>query len=115
MRAFVAAACLFATLAAPAQNKLQLSIDTIMRGPGLTGYPPRNVRWSRDGQQVYFQWKQYSDPIEENDFDTYVVNRDGKGLRKLTDDEANDAPPATGDFTKDQQHPHSGDLFVLDE
>ena len=73
--------------ATPPLPPLTLDVDTIMRGYGLTGYAPRNVRWSPDGQQVFFEWKRWSDPTEEN-FDTYVAGRDGKGLRKLTDDEA---------------------------
>ncbi len=81
-------AALAASLSLPivAQQKLELTVDTIMRGHGLAGYAPRGVRWSRDGKLVYFEWKQYGDPVEE-DFDTYVVGRDGKGLRKLSDEE----------------------------
>ena len=78
-----------------AQNRLELTVDTIMRGQGLAGWSPRAVRWSPDGKSVYFEWKQYGDPVEE-DYDTYVVGRDGKGLRKLSDEEAKDAPPARG-------------------
>src|SRR5690349_6538231 len=73
-------------------QKLELTIDTIMRGYGLEGYAPRAVRWSRDGQLVYFEWKQFSDPTE-GDFHTWVVGRDGKGLRKLSDAEEKNAPP----------------------
>jgi dipeptidyl aminopeptidase/acylaminoacyl peptidase len=95
---------------------LDLSVDTIMRGNGLTGYPPRAVRWSADGQQVYFEWKQYTDPTEEN-FDTYVVGRDGKGLRKLTDAEAKNAPPADGNYSRDRKravYVDGGDVFLYD-
>ena len=64
-------------------SALELTVDTIMRGNGLAGYVPHAVRWAPDGKSVYFEWKQYSDPVEE-DYDTYVVGRDGKGLRKLS-------------------------------
>ncbi len=33
-----------------------LSIANIMRGPELYGRAPANVRWSPDGQWIYFQW-----------------------------------------------------------
>ena len=59
-----------------AQKKFALTIDNIMRGPGLYGYEPNGVRWSGDSQKIYFQWKQASDPID-HPMDTYVVNRDG--------------------------------------
>ena len=45
----------------------------------------------------------YSDPLEK-DRDTYVVNRDGSGLRKLSDDEKKDAPPAGGESDARQAH-----------
>ena len=32
-----------------AQKKFALTIENIMRGPGLYGYEPNNVRWSGDG------------------------------------------------------------------
>jgi dipeptidyl aminopeptidase/acylaminoacyl peptidase len=95
---------------------LDLSVDTIMRGNGLAGYPPRAVRWSADGQQVYFEWKQYTDPTEEN-FDTYVVGRDGKGMRKLSDAEAKNAPPADGNYSRDRKravYVDGGDVFLYD-
>jgi len=99
-----------------AQEKLHLDVDTIMRGPGLSGYSPKSVRWARDGESVYFEWKRYSDPVEA-EFDTYVAGRDGKGLRKLTDDEAKDAPPEGGSLTRDQRrtvYVDDGDVFLYD-
>src|SRR4051812_36810642 len=61
-----------------------LTVAEIMRGPGLVGYEPREARWSGDSQRIYFSWKQPSDPVLAEP-DTYIVNRDGSGLRKLTD------------------------------
>jgi hypothetical protein len=101
--------------AAPA-GKFALTIDNIMRGPGLFGWEPEQVRWSGDGQRLYFQWKQASDPLIK-DRDTYVVGRDGSGLRKLSDSEAKVAPPASGDTTPDRTrtvYAHDGDIFLYD-
>src|SRR5580692_2282110 len=81
-----------------AQKNFPLTIDNIMRGPGLWGYEPAGVRWSGNSQRIYFQWKQASDP-QDRPMDTYVVNRDGSGLRKLTEAEAKQAPPANGTHT----------------
>ncbi|HEX5227730.1 MAG TPA: prolyl oligopeptidase family serine peptidase [Bryobacteraceae bacterium] len=101
--------------AAPA-TKFALTIDNIMRGPGLYGYPPSQVRWSGDGSRLYFQWKRAGDPILRPE-DTYVVSREGSGLRKLSDDEAHQAPPAGGAATRDQRltvYSRDGDIFLYD-
>jgi dipeptidyl aminopeptidase/acylaminoacyl peptidase len=108
-------AILLASHATPA-GKFSLTIDSIMRGPGLYGYEPEQIRWSGDGRQIYFQWKQASDAsIKEPD--TYVVERDSAGLRKLSDAEAKAAPPASGDATRDKQrivYARDGDIFLYD-
>src|SRR5579863_2060962 len=83
-----------------AQTKVELTVDYMMRGPGLFGYEPAAVRWSGDSGKIYFEWKQASDPID-HPMDTYVVNRDGSGLRKLTEEEARLAPPEGGARTRD--------------
>jgi hypothetical protein len=66
-----------------------------MRGSALVGFEPSQVRWSADSERIYFQWKQATDK-EDAPLDTYVVNRDGSGLRKLSDEEARLAPPGGG-------------------
>jgi dipeptidyl aminopeptidase/acylaminoacyl peptidase len=113
----IAVALLFAVIAiAAAAQQFDLSIDNIMRGPGLYGWTPEDVRWTPDGQHVYFSWKLYSDSLE-HDRDTYVVNRDGSGLRKLSDDEKKDAPPANGLWTRDKHRAvylDEGDVFLWD-
>ena len=99
-----------------APQQIDLSIDNIMRGPNLYGYPPQDVRWMPDGSKVYFSWKQWNDPLEK-DRDTYVANRDGSGLRKLSDEEKKDAPPASGEFTRDKRrivYVDDGDIYLWD-
>ncbi len=98
------------------KQSFNLTIDNIMRGPELTGYEPRGVRWSQDNQRVYFQWKQTSDP-RDKDFDNYTVNSDGSGLRKLTEEEAKNAPPLSGELSKNKRFTlftDSGDIFLYD-
>ncbi|PYS92462.1 MAG: S9 family peptidase [Acidobacteria bacterium] len=49
--------------------------------------------------------------------DLYVVNRDGTGLRKLSEDEARQAPPANGELSKDKTmtvFTDDGDIFIYD-
>jgi dipeptidyl aminopeptidase/acylaminoacyl peptidase len=108
-------AVLLLAVAAQAQN-FELSIDSIMRGPNLYGYAPEDLRWTPDGSKLYFSWKQWNDPLEK-DRDTYVVNRDGGGLRKLSDEEKKDAPPSNGDRTRDKRmivYVDDGDIFLWD-
>ena len=114
MRKWLAIAAL-AALSAHAQS-FDLTIDNIMRGPGLVGYPPEDVRWMPDATKVYFSWKQTSDPLDK-DRDTYVVNRDGSGLRKLSEEEKKDAPPPAGDRTRDKRmivYAEDDDIFLWD-
>jgi dipeptidyl aminopeptidase/acylaminoacyl peptidase len=99
-----------------AQKNFDLTIDNIMRGPQLHGYEPSAVRWSGDSQRIYFQWKRASDaPLQP--MDTYVVNRDGSGLRKLTEEETRLAPPVQGDRTRDRKrivYAQDGNIFLYD-
>jgi dipeptidyl aminopeptidase/acylaminoacyl peptidase len=104
------------SMAGSGNGKFELTIDNIMRGPGLVGNEPRAVHWSPDSQRVYFQWKQPNEP-REKDFDTYVVNRDGSGLKKLSEEEAKNAPPLFGETSRDKKFTlfvDNGDLFLYD-
>src|SRR5258706_12959756 len=84
-----------------ATKPFELTDDSIMRGPRLVGYPPSGVYWSQDSQRVYFRWKQAGEP-RLKEMSLYVANRDGTGLRRLSEDEAKQAPPATGELSKDK-------------
>lgn len=120
-RFFVLFVVLLATSVVFAQEKPSaridaLTIDQIMRGPQFAGYEPRDVRWSPDGQRAYFRWKEHGEPIEK-DFATWVVSRDGKGLRRLSDDEEKDAPPVRAAWTRDHRRAvfiDSGDVVLWD-
>src|SRR4030095_12436314 len=96
--------------------KLKVRIKSLGRGSWLCGYELRAVGWSQDRQRVYFQWKQPADP-REKDYDTYVVSRDGAGLRKLTEEEAKNAPPLGGELSRDKKTTvfvDNGDIFIYD-
>src|SRR5579863_1839488 len=101
--------------ARPAE-KFALTVDNIMRGPALVGYEPSLVRWSFDSRALYFQWKQSTDKPEAP-MDTYTVNRDGSGLRKLSDEEIKLLPPAGGDQSLDKRYTiytSDGDIQIYD-
>ncbi|MBO0725093.1 MAG: DPP IV N-terminal domain-containing protein, partial [Blastocatellia bacterium] len=102
--------------ATPSPKKFELTVDSIMRGTDLVGYEPTRVYWSQDSQRVYFLWKRAGESrLKEPDL--YVANRDGSGLRKLSEEEARQAPPTAGDLSKDKTmtvFAEEGDIFIYD-
>jgi dipeptidyl aminopeptidase/acylaminoacyl peptidase len=100
----------------PQPKKFDLAVDNIMRGPDLVGHEPTRVYWSQDSERVYFRWKRAGEPrLKEPDL--YVVNRDGGSLRKLSEEEARQAPPLAGDLSKDKKltvFAEDGDIFLYD-
>ncbi|HYE75759.1 MAG TPA: DPP IV N-terminal domain-containing protein, partial [Blastocatellia bacterium] len=96
--------------------KFELTVDSIMRGPELVGYAPVDVRWSRDSQRVYFRWKQAKD-VRWRQPELYVVNRDGSGLHRLSEEETKNAPPDSGELSKDKKFTvfvEEGDIYLYD-
>jgi dipeptidyl aminopeptidase/acylaminoacyl peptidase len=95
-------------------HKFPLTVDSIMRGPDLVGYPPDGLRWSADSQKLYFEWRR---PGEEEP-STYVVGRDGGAPVKLTDEQRKSAPPANGRWDKAHKRvvfTDRGDIAFIDE
>jgi dipeptidyl aminopeptidase/acylaminoacyl peptidase len=94
-------------------GRFELTVDSIMRGPDLVGYPPTALCWSADSQKLYFSWRK---PGEE-EASTYVIGRDGGVPRKLTEDEAKNTPPAGGRWDKARRRiltVDAGDVVVVD-
>ena len=100
--------------AKPARNaKVEMTVDSIMRGPDIVGYPPTRLRWSGDSKKLYFDWRKPG----EAESSTYVVSNDGSGLRKLTEAEAKQAPPAGGRWDKAKKRllfSDAGDIAIYD-
>src|SRR3954454_5784159 len=96
-----------------AQAPLPLTVDSIMRGLKLVGFPPTGLRWSGDSARLYFEWRR---PGEE-EAATWVVNRDGSQLRRLSDDERRKVPPANGTWDKAHRRVlfvDQGDIVLVD-
>jgi len=97
----------------PSDKPFELTVDSIMRGPDLVGYPPTNLRWSADSQKLYFEWRK----PKEKEASTYVVPRDGGEPRKLPDDELKKIPAASGRWDKAHRRLLSvdgGDVVMVD-
>ena len=118
----VAAIALALVVAAPgvrgaSSGTFELTVDSIMRGPRLVGYPQTGLRWSGDSSRLYFEWRR----PEDDDAATFVVEREGSGSpvpRRLSDEERRSAPPASGGVW-DEAHRRvlfvdRGDVVLLD-
>ena len=91
-----------------------LTVDSIMRGPKLVGYPQTGLRWSGDSSHLYFEWRRPAD----DEGSTYVVPKDGgEAPRKLSDAERKTAPPVGGQWDKAHRRVlfvDQGDIVVVD-
>ena len=99
--------------ARPSTGRFELTVDSIMRGPDLVGYPPTGLRWSADSQKLFFEWRKPG----ETQASTFLVDRDGGNLRKLSDDEVKSTPAANGRW--DEAHRRvlfvdGGDVVLVD-
>jgi dipeptidyl aminopeptidase/acylaminoacyl peptidase len=91
----------------------ELTVDSIMRGPKLVGYPPSALRWSADSREVYFEWRH---PGEE-EASTYAVGRDGGEPRKLSDEDRKKVPPIGGVWDSARRRVlfvEDGDIVLVD-
>lgn len=83
-----------APTASPASSagRFPLTVDSIMRGPDLVGYPPSGLRWSGDSARLFFEWQGRG----EDETATWVVTGDGAGLRRLSEEERRPRWTASG-------------------
>src|SRR5690349_12425943 len=98
---------------APSKTGFELTVDSIMRGPKLVGYPQTSLRWSGDSKSLYFEWRRPGD----EEASTWVVGRDGTGLRKLSDAERRSAPPVDGVWDRAHRRvvfEDEGDIVLVD-
>src|SRR5690349_17226313 len=118
LRCVLAVAALLVSAAHPsgapaAGPTFSLTVDSIMRGPKLVGYPQTGLRWSGDSARLYFEWRRPG----EDEASTWVVGKDGSGLRKLTDEERRAAPPVGGMWDRAHRRvvfADQGDIVLLD-
>jgi dipeptidyl aminopeptidase/acylaminoacyl peptidase len=99
--------------AAAQSGRFDLTVDSIMRGPDLVGYPPTDLRWSADSQRLYFEWRKPG----EDEASTYEVARTGGAPRKLSDEERKKVPSATGRWDKSRRRVlfvDGGDVVLVD-
>jgi Tol biopolymer transport system component len=82
----------------------------------VCGYQPSGAYWSQDSQRIYFRWKQADEP-RLKEMSLYVINRDGSGLRRLSDEEARAGAAGNRRLSKDKTmtvFTDEGDIFIYD-
>ena len=129
----LALACAGATLAAsgllaqglatyePAATRgdpFPLTIRSIMRGSELVGQAPVGIRWSDDGEWVYFRWLPGGEDWHA-DRELYRVRGSGGDPEVVADEEADALAPvlAGGDVSSDGRWravSADGDLYVIE-
>ena len=117
-RCFLALALCAAPLAAQ-QPAFDFSIANMMRGPELYGREPSNVRWTPDGQWIYFEWLPAGSGWKETLKPYRVRAQAGAKPERITDAQADSAAPllADGALSPDRTRrvvSVRGDLFVVD-
>jgi dipeptidyl aminopeptidase/acylaminoacyl peptidase len=99
--------------AAAGPVKLALTVDSIMRGPDLVGFPPSGLRWSGDSRDLFFEWRRPG----EKEAATYILSQNTTTPRRLTDEERRLAPPVGGvwdDAHRRVLFADAGDIVVID-
>ena len=99
--------------ASPPAAKFELTVDSIMRGPALVGWPPTGLRWAPDSSTLYFEWRKPG----EDEASTYAVPRGGGEPRKLSEEEARNVPPPAGRWDRARRrvlYTERGDVVMFD-
>jgi dipeptidyl aminopeptidase/acylaminoacyl peptidase len=93
-------------------NASSLKIEEIMKGNEFVGFLPENIRWSVDGQTIYFDWN----PNHELGNSTYAyrINEKGATAKKVERTEAIEFDPNQSHFSQ-QYGSIDGALVVIDK
>jgi dipeptidyl aminopeptidase/acylaminoacyl peptidase len=106
-----------AAVAQPA--RFDFTIPNIMRGPEVYGREPTQVRWSPDGQWIYFQWLPPGTDYRETVKPYRVRAQVGTKPERVTDAHSDSVAPllAPGAYSPDRARrvvEVRGDLYVVD-
>ncbi len=99
-------------------QSFDLNVRSIMRGPELVGQAPDRVRWTDDGEWIYFRWKPGGlDWHEEAEY--HRVRATGGAPERVTDEHMDSVGVflAGGDMTDDRRWKvvsHEGDIWLID-
>ncbi|MCC9168167.1 prolyl oligopeptidase family serine peptidase [Pontibacter sp. XAAS-A31] len=94
-------------------NKMELSVEKIMRDPKWIGTSPSNIFWSEDGKKIYFSWN----PEGNRSDSLYSATADGKNIKKVSPQERRSLPSPYGSYNKAETkkvYEKNGDIFLYD-
>lgn len=106
-----------ATAAYAQQPAFDLSVRNIMRGPELYGRAPAQVRWTIDGEWIYFRWLEPGAPWNA-ELKPYRVSTRGRNAPEaITESQADSAAPWFTDGPRSLDWSrrvlvHNGDIWV---
>ena len=119
MRRLLPALLLLAAPLSAQAPRFDFTIANMMRGPELYGREPSNVRWTPDGQWIYFQWLPAGTAWRETLKPYRVRAQAGAKPERLTETQMDSVAPllADGERTTDGTRKVvsvRGDLYVVD-
>jgi dipeptidyl aminopeptidase/acylaminoacyl peptidase len=108
-----------ALLLAQAPAKFEFTIKNMMRGPEIYGREPAQIRWSPDGQWIYFQWLPPGADFRDNVKPYRIRAQAGAKPEALTPAQSDSVGPllADGSYSRDRSMKvvaYAGDLFIVD-
>lgn len=105
----------FAQPASTKTNVSTLTIEQIMQGEKFVGYSPSSIRWSEDGQSVYFSWNPDMDTLRSL-YKSSLLNGDWTAPQKVGIEEQK-ALYRGGSYNPSRTkitYSKDGDLFLRD-
>jgi dipeptidyl aminopeptidase/acylaminoacyl peptidase len=101
------------------QSSFELTIQNIMRGPEHYGREPSRIRWTPDGQWIYFMWNEAGTPWNQPLRNYRVRARAGATPEQVTTAHMDSVGPLLegGVLSQDRRYravSHGGDIYVVD-
>ncbi len=112
-------ALLPATLLSQQSAKFEFTIKNMMRGPEIYGREPAQIRWTPDGQWIYFQWLPPGADFRDNPKAYRIRAQAGAKPEAVPPTQLDSVGPliADGAYSKDRSMKvvsYNGDLFIVD-
>jgi dipeptidyl aminopeptidase/acylaminoacyl peptidase len=108
-----------ALLLSQSPAKFEFTIKNMMRGPEIYGREPAQIRWTPDGQWIYFQWLPPGADFRDNVKPYRIRAQAGAKPEALTPAQTDSVGPliADGSYSNDRSTKvvaYAGDLFIVD-
>src|ERR1035437_2174937 len=99
--------------------KFEFTIKNMMRGPEIYGREPAQIRWTPDGQWIYFQWLPPGSDFRDALKPYRIRAQAGAKPELVPPAQADSVGPliADGSFSKDRSMKvvaYAGDLYIVD-